>query len=245
MAEITPFRGILYNTEKIKNISDVVTPPYDVISDQERDAFYERHPNSVVRLDKGKPAETDTDQDNPHTRASAYFQDWVKDDILAEDAEPALYLTAVEFNVSDKPVTRFGLITRVRLEPFDKGIVLPHETTFSKVKTERLELIKACKANFSQIFSIFSDQTNILGLLKDSINDMPPVFDFKDDAGHRHQLWRITDPAILQKTSDAFNDKKLFIADGHHRYETALNYRKWLMENSQNRNGCCTTVGVR
>ncbi len=232
MAEITPFRGILYNTEKIKNISDVVTPPYDVISDQKRDAFYERHPNSVVRLDKGKPAATDTDKDNPHTRASAYFQNWMKDNILLEDAEPALFLTAVEFNVEDKPVTRFGLITRVRLEPFDKGIVLPHETTFSKVKTERLELIKACKANFSQIFSIFSDQTNVLGLLKDTVNDMPPVFDFKDDAGQRHQLWRITDPSILQKTSDAFNDKKLFIADGHHRYETALNYRKWLMENN-------------
>lgn len=232
MAEITPFRGILYNTEKIKNISDVVTPPYDVISDQERDAFYERHPNSAVRLDKGKPAATDTDQDNPHTRASAYFQNWIKDNILVEDSDPALYLTSVEFNVADKPVTRFGLITRVRLEPFDKGIVLPHETTFSKVKTERLELIKACQANFSQIFSIFSDQTNILGSLINFVENISPVFDFKDDAGHRHQLWRIIDPSMHQKVSDAFKDKKLFIADGHHRYETALNYRKWLMENN-------------
>jgi uncharacterized protein (DUF1015 family) len=232
MAEITPFRGILYNTEKIKNISDVVTPPYDVISDQERDAFYERHPNSAVRLDKGKPAATDTDLDNPHTRASAYFQNWIKDNILVEDAEPALYLTSVEFNVADKPITRFGLITRVRLEPFEKGIVLPHETTFSKVKTERLELIKACQANFSQIFSIFSDQTNILGLLISFVENSSPVFDFKDDAGHRHQLWRITDQSMHQKVSDAFKDKKLFIADGHHRYETALNYRKWLTENN-------------
>jgi len=90
MAEITPFRGILYSTEKIKNISDVVTPPYDVISDQERDAFYERHPNSAVRLDKGKPAATDTDLDNPHNRASASFQNWLKDNILVEDTDPAL-----------------------------------------------------------------------------------------------------------------------------------------------------------
>ncbi|MBC2715026.1 MAG: DUF1015 domain-containing protein [Desulfobacteraceae bacterium] len=232
MAEIIPFQGILYNTEKIKKISDVVTPPYDVISVKERDAFYERHPNSVVRLDKGKATETDTDQDNPHTRAAAYFQNWLKDKILVEDSDPALYLTAVEFNVSDKPVTRFGLIARVRLEPFDKGIVLPHEKTFSKVKTERLELIKACHANFSQIFSIFSDQTNILGLLTSCVENMAPVFDFKDDAGHRHQLWRITDPLIHQKVSDAFKEKKLFIADGHHRYETALNYRKWLIENN-------------
>ena len=232
MAEIIPFKGILYNTEKIKNISDVVTPPYDIISDKERDAFYDRHPNSAVRLDKGKPANSDTDQDNPHTRAAAYFQNWMKDGILVKDSDPALYLTAVEFNVADKPVTRFGLIARVRLEPFENGVVLPHETTFSKVKTERLELIKTCRANFSQIFSIFPDQTNILGLLTSCVKDMSPVFDFKDDAGHRHKLWRITDPSIHQKISDAFNEKKLFIADGHHRYETALNYRKWLVENN-------------
>jgi len=232
MAEITPFRGILYNTEKIKNISDVVTPPYDVISDKECDAFYERHPNSAVRLDKGKPAATDTAEDNPHTRAAAYFQNWLKDKILIEDASPALYLTAVEFNIEDKPVTRFGLISRVGLEPFEKGVILPHETTFSKVKTERLELIKACQANFSQIFSIFSDQANILGLLTNCVDDMAPVFDFNDDAGHRHKLWRFTDPSILQKVSEAFKDKKLFIADGHHRYETALNYKKWLIENN-------------
>jgi len=100
------------------------------------------------------------------------------------------------------------------------------------VKTERLELIKACQANFSQIFSIFSDQANILGLLTNCVDDMAPVFDFNDDAGHRHKLWRFTDPSILQKVSEAFKDKKLFIADGHHRYETALNYRKWLIENN-------------
>ncbi len=232
MAAIIAFRGILYNTEKITNISDVVTPPYDVISDKEQNAFYDRHPNSAVRLDKGKPANSDTDQDNPHTRAAAYFQNWIKDGILVEDSDPALYLTSVEFNVADKPVTRFGLIARVKLEPFEKGIVLPHETTFSKVKTERLELIKACRANFSQIFSIFSDPTNILGLLTNYVEDLSPVFDFNDDAGHRHKLWRITDPSMHQKVSDAFNEKKLFIADGHHRYETALNYKKWLIENN-------------
>jgi uncharacterized protein (DUF1015 family) len=232
MAEITPFRGILYNTEKIKNISDVVTPPYDVISDKECDAFYARHPNNVVRLDKGKPEATDTAEDNPHTRAAAYFRDWLKEGILIEDADPALFLTAVKFNVENKSVTRFGIIARVGLEPFEKGIILPHETTFSKVKTERLELIKACRANFSQIFSIFSDQTNILGLLTGYVNNMTPVFDFADDAGHRHRLWRIIDASIIQKVSDAFKNKKLFIADGHHRYETALNYRRWLIENN-------------
>lgn len=231
MAKIAPFRGILYNTEKIQNISDVVTPPYDVISDAERDAYYKRHPNNVVRLDKGRPSAADNGQDNPHTRAAAYFQDWMNQGILKEDDAPALYLTAVTFPIDDKPVTRFGLIARVGLEPFEKGVILPHEKTFSKVKTERLDLIKTCHANFSQIFSIFSDQTKILELLIGCAETTPLVFDFKDDANHRHRLWRITDALIHQKVSDAFKDKKLFIADGHHRYETALNYRKWLTEN--------------
>ena len=159
MAEITPFRGILYNTEKIKNISDVVTPPYDVISDKERDAFYQRHPNSVVRLDKGKPEATDTAEDNPHTRAASYFTNWLKEGVLIEDADPALFLTAVKFEVEGKPVTRFGLIARVRLEPFDKGIVLPHETTFSKVKTERLELIKTCRKRRIPVVTLASTES--------------------------------------------------------------------------------------
>ncbi len=228
MAEIAPFRGILYNPEKIKILSEVVTPPYDVISDAERDAFYARHPNNVIRLDKGRPRDTDTKTENTHTRAAAYFQNWLQQAILKQDAEPALYLTAVTFPMEKTPQTRFGLIARVRLEPFDKGIILPHETTFSKVKTERLALIKACHANFSQIFSIFSDPENILGQVIRHAETRAPAFDFTDDDHHHHRLWRITDPMLHQAVADAFYEKKLFIADGHHRYETALNYRAWL-----------------
>lgn len=232
MAEVTPFHGIHYNIEKISNISDVVTPPYDVISDKEQNAFYQRHPNNVVRLDKGKSSKSDTNQDNPHTRAAAHFNDWMKENILVREPAPALYLAAVKFEIEGNAVTRFGLIARVKLEPFEKRIVLPHEKTFSKIKSERLELIKACKANFSQIFSIFSDPNDIIKQLKKSVNHMPAMFDFTDDAGHCHQLWRITDPAIHQKVLDDFKEKKLFIADGHHRYETALNYKKWLKHNN-------------
>ncbi|RJP93985.1 MAG: DUF1015 domain-containing protein [Desulfobacteraceae bacterium] len=230
MAEVQPLQGILYNIDTIKNISDVVTPPYDVISEKERDVFYKRHPNSIIRLDKGKPADTDTDADNPHTRAAAYFQTWLRDHVLIQDEEPAFYLTSLEFDVDGQAMARYGLIGRVNIEPFEKGIVLPHEKTFSKVKTERLALIKASHANFSQIFSIFSDESDIIGWLKNSVATMPPVYDFIDDTGHRHQLWRITDPTILRKVTGSFKEKKLFIADGHHRYETALNYKKWLIE---------------
>lgn len=232
MAEVTPFHGIHYNIEKILNISDVVTPPYDIISDKEQTAFYQRHPNNVVRLDKGKSRTTDTNQDNPHTRAAAHFNDWIEKNILIREPAPALYLAAVKFEIEGNAVTRYGLIARVKLEPFEKRIVLPHEKTFSKIKSERLALIKTCKANFSQIFSIFSDPNDIIGQLKQSVNNMPAMFDFTDDAGHCHQLWRILDPEMHQKVINEFNEKKLFIADGHHRYETALNYKKWLRQNN-------------
>jgi len=230
MADVLPFQGILYNIDKIKNISDVVTPPYDVISNEEQDAFYRRHPNNFIRLDKNKPTDTDNDADNTHTRAAAFFENWRKDGILIQDPDPAFYLTAIEFEVNGQVLSRYGLIGRVKIEPFEKGVVLPHEKTFSKVKTERLALIKAAHANFSQIFSIFSDEKSILEWLKNAVQSMPTVFDFTDDAGHRHRLWRIANPDMLQKVSNAFKEKKLFIADGHHRYETALNYKKWLME---------------
>ena len=230
MAEVLPFQGLRYNSDKIKNISDVVTPPYDVISDKDRDAFYRRHPNSIIRLDKGRPATTDTGADNIYTRAAAYLADWRKNRVLVQDPEPGFYLTSLKFDVDGRAMDRYGLVGRVKIEPFDKGTVLPHETTFSKVKTERLSLIKACHANFSPIFSIFSDETGIMGWLKAYAASMPPEYDFTDDAGHRHQLWRILEPDMLRKISGVFKGKPLFIADGHHRYETALNYKKWLME---------------
>ena len=230
MAEVLPFQGILYNSDKIKHISDVVTPPYDVISSDEQDAFYRRHPNNFIRLDKNKPTDTDTGTDNTHTRAAAFFQNWLKDRVLIQDKDPSFYLTSLEFDVDGQAMTRYGLIGRVKIEPFERGIVLPHEKTFSKVKTERLALIKSCHANFSQIFSIFSDESGIIGWLKNAVATMHPVYDFADDAGHRHQFWRIVESDMLRKVSEAFKGKKLFIADGHHRYETTLNYKKWLIE---------------
>lgn len=231
MAEIKPFKGLLYNPDKIQDMADVLTPPYDVISKEEQEEFYNRHPNSIIRLILGKTTEDDTEKNNPHTRAAEYFKKWASEKVLVEDDAPALYLTAVTFSVEDKTVTRYGLISLVGLEPFEKGIVLPHEKTFSKVKSERLGLIKACRANFSQIFSLFSDRTNIMKILLGAVEESHPDIDLVDDKGSRHKLWRITDSSVLNQVSDAMKDRKIYIADGHHRYETSLNYRKWLSEN--------------
>jgi uncharacterized protein (DUF1015 family) len=230
MADVVPFRGLLYNPDKIIHIDEVVTPPYDVISEREQDKYYNRHPYNIIRLDKGKSHHQDTENNNSFTRAAADFKNWMEIGILIRDQAPMFYLTSVEFEMHRKPFLRYGLIARVRLEPFSKGIILPHEKTFSKVKDERFELMKACHANFSPVFSIFSDKSDVFGMLTTASSGMAPVFDFLDDAGHRHKLWRIFDAEIQKMVSDGFKERRLFIADGHHRYETAMNYKQWIYD---------------
>ncbi len=231
MAKIIPFRGIAYNPVRVENLANIATPPYDVITHQEQLAFYERHPWNVVRLILGKTFETDTPQDNCHTRSAGFFNAWLSEGILVQDPSPAFYLTSIDFSVHSRKITRWGVISLVALEPFEKGVVLPHEKTFSRVKSERLELMKSCHSNYSPIFSLYSDSRQIvLNTLKQSCSEMAPDMKFVDTYGHCHQLWRLTDVAVHQKISDFMNGKSLFIADGHHRYETALNYRQWIAD---------------
>jgi len=229
MADVIPFKGILYNTLKIRDLADVVAPPFDVISEQEQSAFHQRHPQNIIRLTLGATSESDTPENNRYTRASQCLNQWLSDGFLAFDKEPAIYFTTVEFLFDGNRVMRYGLIALIGLEPFEKGIIVPHEKTYSKVKSERLELMKTCHANFSPIFSLFSDEKNeIFDTLKYAVHDKAADIVFTDQNEQNHKLWRITDPAVHRLVSEGLKDKKIFIADGHHRYETALNYRAWL-----------------
>ena len=238
MAEVIPFKGILYNTRMINDLADVVAPPFDVISEQEQIQFHERHPQNIIRLTLGKITENDTSTDNRYTRAAECLNRWFSDDIILLDEKPAFYLTSMEFSFEGNRVTRHGLIALIRLEPFEKGIILPHERTFSKVKSERLELMKTCHSNFSPIFSLFSDEENRIGnRLMHVVHNKSADIVFTDKTEQKHRLWRITDNSVHQFISDALKDKKIFIADGHHRYETALNYRNWLSTQASNFNG--------
>ncbi len=235
MATVRPFRGIVYNPEKISDLADVTAPPYDVISPQEQEDFHKRHPQNIIRLVLGKKSEQDTAENSFFTRAAACWKQWQEEKTLIQDREPALYATAISFDVEGRSVTRFGLIVTVGLEPFEKKIILPHERTFSKVKTERLELMKNCHANFCSIFSLYSDPENlILPVLLAAVRDRVPDTDFTDTAGHRQKMWRITDKQVIENIAEQMRDKKLFIADGHHRYETALNFREWLKSHDPN-----------
>lgn len=229
MAEVLPFRGILYNTQKIRNLSDVVTPPYDVISKQEQHDFYERHPQNIIRLILGKTTENDNVNNNCYTRASDFLKNWFSENILEQDTTPSCYLTSMDFSLENKTITRYGIIALVALEPFKNGVIVPHESTFSNVKMGRFELMKTCHANFSPIFSLYSDSKNIIiGKLKGLALKQTPVIDFTDYDDHRHRMWRITNLDSCRYIFNALQEKRLFIADGHHRYETALDYRDWI-----------------
>lgn len=233
MAEVVPFRGVLYNPETIPNMADVVAPPYDVISPKEQEGYYRRHSNNVIRLILGKSETADQGPSDIHARAAEYLKQWLAEQTLIRDAQPAFYLTRVMFPVAGHEVTRYGVIGNVRLEPFDRGIVLPHERTFSKVKSERLKLMQVCHANFSPIFGLYPDGNGILDQLREHATRRGPDMDLVDDKGLRHQLWRITDPDAQADVTNSLMDQCIYIADGHHRYETALNYREWVRENTQ------------
>jgi uncharacterized protein (DUF1015 family) len=231
MATVTPFKGVVYNPDIIFDPADVCTPPYDVISTEEQQHFYDRNENNIIRLELGRALPSDTDSDNPHTRAGKYFKDWLDRKILVIDDTPAIYLTAVEFVAEGQSITRYGMIARVGLEPFEKKIILPHEKTFSKVKSERLNLMKTCHVNFSPIFSIYPDEDNtVLNRLKDQAGQRDPDMVFTDFTGLTHRMWKVTDGGLLEFVTSSMADKTLYIADGHHRYETALNYKSWLSE---------------
>ncbi len=226
MADIKPFQGILYDTDKVKDLKGVVTPPYDVISERQRKGYFDRHPQNVIRLILSKGEPHDTAKDNRYTRSAEFFHGWLDEGILIKDTEPALYLTVMDFVSESEARSRLGFIALVRLEEFQKGGILPHEKTFSATKADRMKLMEASKANFSPIFTLFSDPAEeIVGPLRACVQGAEPDLDFVEVIGYRHRLWRLTDQEIHKEISRQLAGKRLYIADGHHRYETALNYR--------------------
>ncbi|HBA26419.1 MAG TPA: DUF1015 domain-containing protein [Nitrospinae bacterium] len=229
MAKIIPFKGILYNKEKIRDIKDVVAPPYDVISPAEQEELYKRHENNVVRLILGKESDSDTPDNNRYTKARDSFDSWQRDSILIKDAFPSIYVYSQEYHLGEtegfEKKRRLGFIALSKLEDFGEGKIHPHENTLAKPKEDRLKLMQHCNANFSSIFGLFSDPSKrIDSVLKDYMRHSP-LYDMVDDAGMRHTLWAIRDNRAIKIITSVMSDKQIFIADGHHRYETAINYR--------------------
>ncbi|MBN2468447.1 MAG: DUF1015 domain-containing protein [Deltaproteobacteria bacterium] len=225
MALIKPFCGFLYNREKIDDLATVVAPPYDVITPSQQDGYYRRHPYNVIRLILGKEEPTDKDTSNKYTRAAAYFSTWKEKEVLTRSRRPSIYLYLQDYTIPDgRSLQRKGFICLVRLEEFGAGVIRPHERTLSKPKVDRLNLMRACSANFSSIFSIYADPDRTVEQVALTGRGSFP-FDITDENGVRHRFWSVDDEETIETIQAVMMEKSLLIADGHHRYETALNYR--------------------
>jgi uncharacterized protein (DUF1015 family) len=230
VAIIAPFRGLHYNSGKVPNLTEVVTPPYDVIRPAEREAFAAQHPYNMVNLILPQALPGDDLLQNRYTRAGALFRQWVKDEVLVRDAAPAYYYWETDFQHAGRTYTRKGLAALVRLEPLSGGGIRPHEQTFSAAKADRLEVIKAAQANFSPIFTIFPDPAGqVVSLLKSGAPEAP-MMAFEDTLGYGQRLYPVTDPGTVLAVHRAIREMTLYIADGHHRYETSLNYQKLMKQ---------------
>jgi uncharacterized protein (DUF1015 family) len=225
MADVQPLRGIRYNSDMIGNLAEVVTPPYDVISAEQQARYYARHPQNIIRLELGRDEAGDNSLNNRYTRAATTLAEWRVQDILRQDDAPGYYAYAQTFSYGGRSYTRTSLLARVRLEPWSARVILPHEHTLAKPKDDRLKLLEACATNLSPIMSLYDDpQGRMRRLLAPYVTSAEACM--TDEAQEEHRLQPITDERQIALIRDFFSERRLYIADGHHRYETALNYRE-------------------
>ena len=227
MVRLRPFQGVLYDPQRV-DLSQVVAPPYDVISPADQKRYYQQDPHNVVRLIAGEVRPSDTPQDNKYTRAAAFFRDWLADGILRREVRPRLYVYRHQFvdPLSHESRSRLGIMGVVELEPFGRG-VLPHEQTHARAKADRLSLTRAVIANLSPVFALYDDPQSAVGAIIEPTMADPPRLSITSEDGDHHTIWSVEGDQRFAQLAEVFNVSTLYIADGHHRYETALNFRNY------------------
>lgn len=225
--ELHPFRGILYNPASINDLFAVLAPPYDVISPQERESYHQQHPYNVIRLTYGREEPGDTADSNCYTRAAHYLRTWLQAGVLTRDTQPSMYLCAEEYLLPDgTPRERRGLIALCRLEPYDRGIVLPHERTSPVPKRMLYDLRSTVQANLDQIFALYADESGKIHEVLEAKCRQPPRLSFRDRQGMLHRVWAMSEAPLLCDIQRTMAARWALIADGHHRYETCLDYQQ-------------------
>ncbi|PKO15651.1 DUF1015 domain-containing protein [candidate division BRC1 bacterium HGW-BRC1-1] len=238
MAEILPFLGTRYNSQLIGNLNTVIAPPYDVISPELQDELYARHENNVVRLELNKEEPGDDQDTNKYTRAANTLKIWRSDGILIQDEQPSLYLYEQEFKIPSGEVKRRrGMFALVKLEDYSSGGIKAHEHTFAGPKADRLKLLRETKTNLSPIFVIYNDEEKKISDEIDEKMKDKPWEEVVDEEGVVHRLWVVQKKDFILNTRNMLKTRQLFIADGHHRYETALAYRDEMRERTGRKDG--------
>ncbi len=226
MADIRPFRGVHYNPSMVKDLTKVICPPYDIITPQIQQELYQRSDFNFVRIEYGRELPQDKDTFNKYTRAAASFKDWLDKRILVTDEMPSLYIDEHTFKHQGRTLKRFSINCLVRLEDWSKMVIRPHEGTLTRAKSDRLNTLWALQANASSVMSLYEDRDKeIASILKKQANHKP-VLQIPNIDGESHRMWAVTDEDAIGRIKSCLADQPLYIADGHHRYESALVYQR-------------------
>jgi uncharacterized protein (DUF1015 family) len=232
MVETAPFKGMVYNNKKIKKLDDVMSPPYDIISEKMQNDLYEKNEYNFVKLILGKLYPNDTDANNRYTRAKQLFDAWQQLGILVPSTAPAIYPYKVQYTLKNEKKQMNGFFILLKLDP-EYRTVKAHEKTLAKPKADRLNLMRACFANLEPIQLMYMDQQDTLRKTMDeSLTE--PLIRVKGYDGFTHTLWRLDDTEVVQQILDELKAKILFIADGHHRYQTSINFAQEKREQTNN-----------
>lgn len=225
MPHISAFRGLRYNLAQVGSLSDVIAPPYDVVDSQLQARLYANSPYNFIRLELTKAEPNDTDSNLVYARAATLYRQWRRDKVLQTEPDPAIYVYHQVFDYAGHTHTRRGFMARIKLVKFGEGNIYPHEQTHAKAKDDRLRLTRACQANLSQIFGLYPDAKNeAQSLLEDHIASKT-ARECVDHLDVTHRLWPVTNINLINQVASLVDDTPMFVADGHHRYETACNYR--------------------
>ena len=225
MAEVIPFKGILYNPEAV-HAGSVMAPPYDIVSPELKEELYNKSPYNIIRVDFGKDDDGDNEHRNRYSRASQFLSDWLREEVLLHDPDPSFYCYEISYEICGENKKVRGFLGAVRIEELGIGKVHPHEMTYSKPKSDRLNILRHCNANTSPIFSLYSSREKLASSILDDTSNKPPYIEASDKDGFTHRLWKISISASTETIREEMSDKDIYIADGHHRYETALAFRK-------------------
>jgi uncharacterized protein (DUF1015 family) len=237
MAEVIPFRGIFYDGRRVR-CSDVIAPPYDIITPELRERLYSRSPYNVVRIDSGKDLPGDNETENKYTRAERHLEAWLKQGILTRSRKPAFYACRMDYEIKGHGETLTGFFGLVRLEQLGQGDIYPHEETHAKPKRDRLALMDISNANTSPIFSLYhSPVRGASEALEAAIAGAAPLIEAEDLDGTLFRVWAVDEEASIEAVKSDLSDKAVFIADGHHRYETALDYQRAMRQRPSTREG--------
>ncbi len=224
MAVIRPFKGIRFNREKVNDPGRVITPPYDVIDRPEQERLHQLSPYNIIRLEYGKIYPDDNEIENRYSRAAETLNLWLKNEILKPDSRKSYYLYEQRYTYNRQEFKRRGVVAALKLQPYSDHVILRHERTMAAPKADRLELLTRTRTNISPIFTLMPDPENRIKDYFAIIEEYKPLVDLGADSGMGHRLWNITDQAIQEELTAYLSPQPLLIADGHHRYETALNF---------------------